>query len=363
MADCVSPRDAAQENVMRLTAPLLALSLSLILLCAPPRHARAAAAAAAADKPPELKLLERWVGTWDSQWTAKPATWTPQGGTFTGVETVDWVLGGRFTNARIATQPGNKHATSLTTYDPKAKAYRSWWFSSDGHQSQSAGQWDEASQTLTMKSDIAGGIKGTTTSHFTADGVFDWTVVIKGDDGTTYIDMSGKTTRRKAAGEGVSLRALSSDAPAAARAELKPLSHFAGAWDTSVTARPAQWTPKEVTTKGFVRTGWALGGNFLVEHGRSFSESDDHVIITGYDRQARAYRSWFFDALGTANDTPGQWDEASKTFTWKTPPADGGTGTATHRFSADDAYEWSYVIKDGAGKLLLDTQGKHTRRK
>src|SRR5436309_3305946 len=30
-------------------------------------------------KPPELKVLEKFVGTWDSETVAKPAEWTPKG--------------------------------------------------------------------------------------------------------------------------------------------------------------------------------------------------------------------------------------------------------------------------------------------
>src|SRR5688572_3039355 len=104
---------------MRATAPLLALSLSItLLLGTPPRPARAAAAAA--DKPPELKLLDRWVGTWDAQWTAKPTPWMPDGGKFTAEETIDPVLDGRFIHARIASKPDGTHSTWLMTYDSRA---------------------------------------------------------------------------------------------------------------------------------------------------------------------------------------------------------------------------------------------------
>lgn len=49
------------------------------------------------------------------------------------------------------------------TYDPQMKAYRGWWFNSEGHTSKWTGEWDDKTETISF-SDSDNGCLATTTS-------------------------------------------------------------------------------------------------------------------------------------------------------------------------------------------------------
>ena len=50
----------------------------------------------AAPKPPELKVLEKFVGTWDCEIVTKPALWTPKESRMKAVEVNEMALDGWF---------------------------------------------------------------------------------------------------------------------------------------------------------------------------------------------------------------------------------------------------------------------------
>src|SRR5437868_5368519 len=82
--------------------------------------------------PPEMKVLEKRIGTWKTVTHIKPAAWTPDGGESKGDEKIELVLGGRFIQGKVRTQPGDVEALWLATYDPAKKAYHVWYFSAQG---------------------------------------------------------------------------------------------------------------------------------------------------------------------------------------------------------------------------------------
>ena len=67
---------------------------------------------------PEMKVLEKRIGTWKTVTHIKPAAWTPDGGESKGDEKIELVLGGRFIQGKVRTQPGDVEALWLATYDP-----------------------------------------------------------------------------------------------------------------------------------------------------------------------------------------------------------------------------------------------------
>ncbi len=103
--------------------------------------------------PPELKVLEKRIGTWTTETVIKPGPWNPTGHKANGVETTEWILGGRFQQTRNTNRPANPDNMFLCTYDPQLKAFRGWHADDQGNHSQWTGQWDEATQTLSWASD------------------------------------------------------------------------------------------------------------------------------------------------------------------------------------------------------------------
>src|SRR5262249_8038294 len=97
---------------------------------------------------PELKVLDRVAGTWDTEASFRSFGEKPRDETFKGVTTIEWPLGGRFLQSR-GSHPGRLEDLQMMTYDPIKKVYRHWYFSSEGVAEQSAGQWDDKKLTMT----------------------------------------------------------------------------------------------------------------------------------------------------------------------------------------------------------------------
>lgn len=146
--------------------------------------------------PPELKVLDRLAGTWDATSVSKPAEWTPKEVRTTSKITRKWVLDGRFLQDTSEISDGSE-GLSLLTYHPRRQAYRSWWFSSEGHTGKSTGQWDAASETILFQDDLGNGLTSRASVHFLDKDRHDWKVIIKDGDGKLYFHGEWNVTRRK----------------------------------------------------------------------------------------------------------------------------------------------------------------------
>lgn len=144
------------------------------------------------------KVLEQWVGSWQSDCTYKPSVWMPQGGKLAGTHTTEWVLDGRFIQSKGVGQDGKFGSLLIMTFDPHKKTYRSWWFDSTGYAVESTGQWEEDSKTLVMKAvDANTGIQSVITTRVIDKDNYQWTGVWKDKEGKVLLDMESKVTRRK----------------------------------------------------------------------------------------------------------------------------------------------------------------------
>ena len=83
---------------------------------------------------PELKVLERFVGTWEWKITLRPAEWAPNGKTITFDTKTEWILEARMIQFQWAWSPGDEtiHCTMLMGYDAEKKHYTDWYFDSTG---------------------------------------------------------------------------------------------------------------------------------------------------------------------------------------------------------------------------------------
>ena len=147
-------------------------------------------------KPPELKVLDRLVGTWNSETINKVAEWTPKELRTTGTLTREWVLGGRFLQEKGSGSDGLA-VIAMFTYDVQKKAYRVWHFNADGSAFDGTYQWDEASQTFSSRSEAGDGKTSTVTLHIIENDAHEWKVTIQDKDGKVYLDLGGKCTRKK----------------------------------------------------------------------------------------------------------------------------------------------------------------------
>ncbi len=76
--------------------------------------------AAEPSKPPELKVLEWFVGTWDVQAVTKPAVWTPTEKRENCVECNEMVLDGWFLHGSSKSPDGKISAIVMTATPDKS---------------------------------------------------------------------------------------------------------------------------------------------------------------------------------------------------------------------------------------------------
>ena len=144
---------------------------------------------------PEQKVLDKWVGSWRTTYKYPKAEWTPEEKTGTSEHTTSRVIGGRFIQEK--SEHSDKTSGSLiVTYDAQKNSYRSWWFSSAGYTSESSGDWDAVTQTMTWTAKQDGNT--TTTKHrFLDDDNAEWAVLVKSGSGKILFGMEGKSVRAK----------------------------------------------------------------------------------------------------------------------------------------------------------------------
>ena len=148
-------------------------------------------------KPPELRELDRIVGTWDTEVVFRPAIWAPEERRFKGKVTSAWILDGRFLR-EDGNSLGEGIGHSVTwTYDAKAKSYREWYFDSMGIAIEWRGGWDGGTKTFTYKADLGDGITAVATQHFLDGDHYEIGVVAKDKEGKVYMDMHAQHARRK----------------------------------------------------------------------------------------------------------------------------------------------------------------------
>ena len=147
-------------------------------------------------KPPELKVLEKFVGKWKYEYVSKPAAWTPKEVRGAGKTTNEWVLDGRFQQHRSKDVDGTE-GIEVLTYDPRQKAFRIWGFFSDGLIKEMTGEWDEKSQTFTAKQNIGNDITVVWKMRFIDNANREGTLVAKDGAGKIYFDGRAKLTRQK----------------------------------------------------------------------------------------------------------------------------------------------------------------------
>jgi hypothetical protein len=148
------------------------------------------------DKPAELKLLERFVGTWKDEAIYKPSVSTPKERRETSTSRYQWSLNGWFLVERGKTTDGDEDLQILT-FDPKKKAYRRWYFDSDGNIRESSGKWDDKSSTFTWTGSLDEGATVVSVWKFTDKDTLDWTWTSKDKEGKVVGRIEGKSVRQK----------------------------------------------------------------------------------------------------------------------------------------------------------------------
>ena len=154
------------------------------------------ALAAEPPKPVELKVLEKFEGTWDCEIVTKPAVWTPTERRDKAVEVNEMTADGWFLHGCSKTPDGKTALVMMNTYDPVRKKFHFWRFAGRGCE-ELDGQWDEATSTLTIPTDHGNGITTKAAFHVIDKDHREYHIAAKDAEGKVYLDIHGTVTRRK----------------------------------------------------------------------------------------------------------------------------------------------------------------------
>jgi hypothetical protein len=158
---------------------------------------------------------------------------------------------------------------------------------------------------------------------------------------------------------------VAQDAPENISSEQKVLAMRIGTWDVVSHQKPAQWTPDGGTKKSVETIGWALKGKFIQGTATNKTDGVESMWMMNYDENIRAYRFWFFSSSGAfpLGNSIGHWNAETKTTTTKGNIGDNITITSSMRFVSRDLQEFSFLIKNDDGDVLMDVTGTSKRKK
>ncbi len=147
---------------------------------------------------PELKVLDRLVGSWRVEQVQRQANGDEEKGTGTTV-VAKWSLQGRYIEIRATDSDGKEGALELWTYDSDAGVYKMWFFDSNSPEPKLGTlRWNESKKTLTSaKEDVGNGITGQLMVRFIGNDRTEYTVTAKDASENVVFESKGKLFRKK----------------------------------------------------------------------------------------------------------------------------------------------------------------------
>ncbi len=143
-------------------------------------------------------------------------------------------------------------------------------------------------------------------------------------------------------------------------AHVRVLDKWLGVWKHHTVVRPAAWSLIGAELSGTSSAEWILNGRFQQVSGRSGEQESRE--IHRFDATSGQYHKWAFDSDGGHSFWVGTWDEKTGTMTWNYMDFGLGIeGTIVNRFTGDEKYKTTLVLKDSTGNVLLDIHSEHTR--
>ncbi len=148
-------------------------------------------------KSPELKVLDRFVGSW----RLEVVSWQGQRDDeekSTGAVVTKWSLQGRYNELRATDSDGKETFLQLWTYDSDAGVYNVWIFDSNSPKpALLTMRWNESKKTFTGKLDLGNGITMQTTIRFTGKDRYEFTGTTKDASGNVVLESKGKGFRKE----------------------------------------------------------------------------------------------------------------------------------------------------------------------
>ena len=145
---------------------------------------------------------------------------------------------------------------------------------------------------------------------------------------------------------------------------LEPLKRRVGTWVNKTHLKKAEWTPEPRTTTGQEKIKWVLDNNFIQGEVTN-ADGTTGLWLMNYDAEEKVYRSWFFGSQNVfpKSETIGRWDPKAEKMKWKSDLGNGLRAEMIFQYSGQDKLEWSYIIRNEDGKLMMESGGTQTRKK
>ena len=138
---------------------------------------------------PELQVLDRFTGEWETTITNKTT-----GEKSSTIQSCKWSRKGTFIQSEDQDTATKKESHFLATYDAKSKQYRAC-FISDEYTVPLLGTWDEKGQSMNWTSaDTA--FKNAVVDRFIGKDQIVWTMTVTSPEGKVVLELSAMQTRR-----------------------------------------------------------------------------------------------------------------------------------------------------------------------
>jgi hypothetical protein len=143
-----------------------------------------------------MKLLQQMVGTWQESNVSRVAERTPVETRTKTTLKVAPILGGHFIRCEVFGDDGKAIAMMIRTFDAEQQAFRQWMFHPGSCGVESKGQWDEATNTVTL-TDEGQRITNVTTIRFSDKDTMQWSHISRNGQGKVYLNIEGKSVRQR----------------------------------------------------------------------------------------------------------------------------------------------------------------------
>lgn len=138
---------------------------------------------------PELQILDRFTGEWETTVTNKAT-----GEKTSSTQNCKWTREGTFIHSQDKETESKKEAHFLVTYDAKTKQYRAV-FINDEYTVPLLGTWDEKAQTMSWTSADTP-YKNTVVDRFIDKDHIEWSMTVTSPEGNVVLELSAKQSRR-----------------------------------------------------------------------------------------------------------------------------------------------------------------------
>jgi hypothetical protein len=144
---------------------------------------------------PELKVVEKWRGSWDVRATRRQPQPVQE---VSYVETFDWILDRRFLRSETSRKSDGGVSMTMFWFDILTKTYRLELFDATGLAVElPPPTWNEGTQTMEWKSGLFTPISYTGYATFRDRDTMRWKSLLKDWKGTVILDLEGTSIRRK----------------------------------------------------------------------------------------------------------------------------------------------------------------------